>query len=143
MKRVALMVTLAVISAGLLAGCAGKDDTANLPVLSVNDIQSDPLAFVGRIKINGVASAFSEDDAAFFAVMDFAELMVCKNLYCEAYALPAKYTGSGPLPELADVVDIVGSFVQTDTGYYFEAVNIEVQRNIMSLLVFSNPGGAG
>ena len=140
MKKIALIIALAVAIAGLTAGCAGKDggDTSHMPALHIKDIQSDPLAFTGQIRVNGVASAFSEDDATYFAVMDFAELMACRNLYCGAYALPVSFTGSDPLPELADVVNITGNFVQTDTGYYFEASAFEVQRNIIKLLMSPN-----
>jgi hypothetical protein len=74
--------------------------------------------------------------------MDTAELFACKNLYCGAYAMPARYSGEKPLPELADLIDIAGSFVKTDTGYYFDVTEIEVKQNIMNRLTLTNPEDA-
>ncbi|MCL2009458.1 MAG: hypothetical protein FWG71_02790 [Synergistaceae bacterium] len=137
MKRLALF-TVSVIVAGLVVAYADRGGeeikASSVKALSINDIQSDPLSFTGEIKINGVAAAFSEADETFFGIMDTAELMACKDLYCGAYALPAKYTGSSPMPKLADVVDVTGSFVKTDTEFYFAVTDFEVRRNIMRLI---------
>jgi hypothetical protein len=83
MKKILLSMALAILVVGLFAACSGndEDDTADMPVLHIKDIQSDPLAFTGRIKITGVASEFSEDDATYFGVMDFAELMAKYRLF--------------------------------------------------------------
>ena len=136
MKRLALF-TVSVIVAGLVVAYAdrgGEEIKASGVTLSINDIQSDPLSFTGEIKINGVAAAFSEADETFFGIMDTAKLMACKDLYCGAYTLPVKYTGSNPMPKLADVVDVTGSFVKTDTEFYFAVTDFEVRRNIMRLI---------
>ena len=149
MKRLALILALSVIMIGMVAGCADKgDDNQNyddLEAFAIRDIQNDPLAFEGIIKINGIVSAFSENNpAVYFSVMDKAELLTCKNLYCGAFALPTKFAMNDPLPELtlADEVDMVGSFVEdTKFDYIFVVTDIEVKRNIMKLLTMSNPGG--
>ena len=142
MRKIGLIMVLAIIMGGLAAGCAAMDkgDAGDLEALTIRDVQSDPLSFTGTIKINGIASAFSDDDNTYFAVMDKAELFACKNLYCGAYAMPARYSGTDSLPELADEVDLIGGFVQTDTGYYFEVTGLEVKQNIMKRLTLSNPG---
>ena len=138
MKKKALFTAFIVVITGLFIGYANKGSedikTSRTNVLSINDIQSDPLSFIGDIKINGVAAAFSESDETFFGIMDTAELMACKDLNCGAYTLHAKYTGSNPLPKLADVVDVTGSFVKTDTEFYFAVTDFEVRRNIMRLI---------
>ena len=137
MKKFAFF-TVIVIAAGLAVAYVHKGGeeikVSGVRALSINDIQSDPLSFTGEIKINGVAAAFSEADETFFGIMDTAELMACKDLYCGAYTLPAKYTGSDPMPELADVVDVTGSFVKTDAEFYFAVTDFEVRRNIMRLI---------
>ncbi|MDR0272465.1 MAG: hypothetical protein LBI27_04025 [Clostridiales bacterium] len=137
MKKILLFVLITLFA----VGCAKDNGEAELHILSIYNIQNDPLAFTGVIKIDGVASSFSESDATFFTVMDTNELLACRNLYCGAYAMPARYSGSDPLPELADMVDITGSFVQTDDGYYFEVTELVVRQNIMHRLTLSNPGG--
>jgi opacity protein-like surface antigen len=131
MKKIALLSAFAVLF--LCAACAKKADVP-VKILTINDIKSDPFSFPGEITINGITSAFSENDKTYFTVMDTAELMVCRNLYCGAYALPAKYTGNGQLPELADMVDITGRFVKNDDGFYFAVTSFEVKRNIMNIL---------
>ena len=138
MKKFALFTVFVVV--GLVVAYVNKGgeevkiSVSSVRVLSINDIQSDPLSFTGEIKINGVAAAFSETDEAFFGIMDTAELMACKDLYCGAYTLPAKYAGGNPMPELADVVDVTGTFVKTDTEFYFAVTDFEVRRNIMRLI---------
>ena len=133
MKQLTLFQLIALTILALCVACTGKNSD-NTRVLSINDIKSDPLSFTGEITISGVASAFSENDTTFFAIMDTAELMACKNLYCGAFALPVQYTGDNPLPDLADVVDMNGSFVQTENGIYFSVREFEVKRNIMRYL---------
>ena len=134
-KRIFITV-LCVVFVYSCAGCSDKDD---LPALSVDNIRNDPMAFEGEIKINGVVEGISEEDGTVFTVKDIDELLFCLDLYCSAYAMPAKYIGRGSMPELelADVVDVTGSFVQTGTGkhgYQFEVTKILVRRNIMDLL---------
>ena len=139
MKKSALFLALAVVIA-VVVGIAytnkgyDKGDGIVVRALSINDVQSDPLSFTGEIKINGIAATFSEQDKTFFTIRDTAELMTCRDLYCGAYELPAKYTGGKPLPVLADVIDATGSFVKTDTGFHFAVTDFEVRRNIMKLL---------
>ena len=147
MKRLALILELSVMMAGMAAGCAADRDAHvdDLEAFAIKEIQNDPFAFTGTIKINGIVSAFSEDNSApYFSVMDKAELLTCKNLYCGAFALPAKFAANDPLAELAlaDEIDMTGNFVEdTKFDYIFVVTDIEVKRNIMKRLTMSNPGG--
>ena len=131
MKIIVLVVLFAAVC--FFLGC-GDGSGEGPAVLSINDIQSDPLAFVGEITISGVAAAFSETDGDYFGVMDTAELIACKDLNCGAFTLSARYAGEDPLPDLADIVDITGSFEQNGNDIYFAVRNFEVRRNIMNLL---------
>jgi hypothetical protein len=132
MKKVIFLI-VSIIIVVFCISCTGKNNETG-KILSIYDIQSDPLSFTGKITINGVAAAFSESDTTLFGVMDTAELMACKNLYCGAFTLPARYTGNNQLPELSDVIDMNGSFVETENGIYFAVTDFEVKRNIMRYL---------
>ena len=133
MRKITFLPLVAIAVIVLCTGCTNKN-SEDVKALSIYDIQSDPLSFTGSIKVSGVAAAFSENDATLFGVMDTAELLACKNLYCGAFTLPVKYAGNNPLPGLADVVDMNGSFVQTENGIYFAVTEFEVKRNIMRYL---------
>jgi hypothetical protein len=144
MKKIALFIVFTLFAACMAAGCTDNDSgvTSEENILSIRDIQSDPMAFTGEIKINGVASSFSETDSAFFTVMDTNELIACKNLYCGAYALPVRYDGDDPLPELADNVVLTGSFVKAEPDFYFEATALEIKKNLKTILSNTDWGGA-
>jgi len=136
MKRIVFFVAFAFVIAGLNVGCANNVSSAigDIQALSISDIQADPFAFTGEITINGVVSAFSSEDETFFSVKDTSELMICRNLFCYAYSLPVRYVGGSTLPELADLINFSGSFVQTNNGYFFEISHFEVEQNIMGHL---------
>ena len=103
-------------------------------MLSIKDIQSDPLSFTGEITINGIVASFAPDDYMIFGVKDTAELLACRNLYCDAFMLPVRYIGNGGTPEIADEVNITGSWMETDEGFIFEVTKIDVRRNIAHIL---------
>ena len=131
---------LAAVLSCILSACNNNNsggriaDFKDVDALSINDIQSDPLSFIGEIKINGVAAAFSADDETLFGIKDTTELMFCKDLYCDAYMLPAKYSGGNLMPEIADIIDFIGTFTVADGAFYFEISDFEVKRNIKNLL---------
>ena len=129
-----------VLMVGVFAGCAAKEEKVN--ALAINDIQTDPLSFTGKIVINGIHVGTYPDDPTVFFLMDTAELIACKNMQCGAFQLPAIYKGNTPIPEVADEVNITGSWgtyeVEGPNGKeevpIFEVTKIEVKRNIMNLL---------
>jgi len=132
MKRLAILFCFAFIFVFSI-GCTNDGD-AEINILSINDIQSDPLSFTGELRINGIVALFADDDFSVFGIMDTAELLFCKDLYCGAFTLPVKYVGGGAIPELADEVDITGSWSDFDGSIIFEATDIVVKRNIMPIL---------
>jgi hypothetical protein len=128
-----LLICLALVAV-LSAGCIEQKASAT-KTLGINDIQSNPLAFVGQLTLNGVVGAFSDQDAKTFGLLDSTELMACKNMSCGAFMLPARYDGSRGLPKLGDEVNVTGSFVQRHGGYIlFRVTKIEVKRNVLSLI---------
>jgi len=134
MKKLVLFMVFVIIMAGLSVSCTKKEEKS-VKVLSINDIKSDPLSFTGKITISGTAAAFAQQDSTIFGVVDTAELITCKNLNCGAFMLPVKYTGSSRMPELADVVEITGSFVSYQGGHIFEVTSLTVMRNIRNILI--------
>jgi len=138
MKKLILIVALIALMAFSISCTNAEED---MIVLSINDIQSDPLSFTGKLKINGVVSDFYENDNSVFSIMDTAELLFCKDLYCGAYALAVKNTGNDAIPELADDIDVIGSWGEYEGHVIFEVTNITVKRNIMPLLTNNSSGG--
>jgi len=138
MKRAVIILCFSII---IIFGVGCENEDVNTNILSINDIQSDPLSFTGEIKINGVVSIFSDDDSSVFGIMDTAELLFCKDLYCGAFTLPVKYVGNASIPELADEVDVVGSWDEYEDSIIFEITDITVKRNIMPILTNNSSGG--
>jgi len=129
MKRLSFLFVLFII----LAGCSANN--ADVNALAIRDIQSDPFAFTGELRINGVVTEFFEDDMAIFNLKDTAETLVCLNLICDSFRLPVMYVGSGEIPQIADEIDIIGHWSEIESGVViFEASSFEVRRNIMRLI---------
>jgi hypothetical protein len=130
-----LMLFIAIIS----SGCDNKSADADVIVLTIKDIQGDPLSFTGEITITGINAGFYPPDPSIFFVVDTAELLACKSLGCGAFQLPVIYAGSSPMPELADEINITGSWGEYSVGEesipIFVVTKIDVKRNIMSLLM--------
>ena len=138
MKKVILLVAFCILAIGLVTGCAGGRGNA----LAINDIQTDPFSFAGEITINGVNVGALPQDPNIFFLMDTAELIACKNMQCGAFQLPVVYKGGGSMPQVADEVNVTGSWgkyeVEGENGMesvdVFEISSIDVKRNIMNLL---------
>ena len=136
----AVLAALLVLMTGMLSGCTNKDTQAK--ALTINDIQMDPLSFTGEITITGVNAGHYPADSSVFFIVDTAELLLCKDLSCGAFQLPVVYKGSDPLPELADELNITGSWGKyeiedqngTQSVDIFEITKLDVKRNIMKLL---------
>jgi len=130
MKRLLFLIVLFII---LAAGCS--DNNADTNTLAVRDIQSDPFAFTGELRINGVVTEFFEDDTTIFNLKDTAETLVCLNLICDSFRLPVIYVGGGDMPQIADEIDIIGNWSEIEGGIViFKASSFEVRRNIMRLI---------
>lgn len=144
MKKIIIIMMLAIIVAGFSTGCAKKEESVD--ALTINDIKSDPLSFTGEITITGVNAGIYQVDPNVFFVVDTDELLTCKNLGCGAYQLPVIYNGDSPIPEIADEVNITGSWgkyeVEGQSGKesvdIFVVSKIDVKRNIMNILKGSN-----
>jgi len=132
MKKIIFLLFIVLIIFSYSACSNNKNSQAF--ILSINDIQSDPLAFTGEIIINGVVSVFSPFDEKMFGIKDTAELLFCKNLDCGSFMLPVKYIGEGAMPKLADEVNITGSWKEVEDGFIFEVTEIEVKRNVMAII---------
>ena len=137
MKKLILFMLLAALALALFAGCTGKEPVVK--ALTINDIARDPFAFTGEIVINGVVSGFGQDEPSLFGLMDTEELIACKNFGCGAVQLPVIYVGDQSLPQFADEINITGSFISTETEFYFEATEIDVKRNIMNIIAPGQP----
>lgn len=129
MKRyVLVLVTVSVailVFAGLSGGMGAKPQAKN-GILSINDIQADPAAYTGTITLNGVVSGFSKEDTKLFALVDTAEVKLCRTVTCGRFYLPVKY--DGPAPKIGDEVNVTGEF--TEKGQLFKAQKVEVLRNL-------------
>ena len=146
MKKIISIILLIAMTTILFAGCGNNNGTtgakSEVKALAIDEIKADPLSFTGEITITGVNAGFAQQDPKIFFVVDTAELLTCKNLQCGAYQLPVIYKGEGPMPEIADEVDIVGNWgkyeVDGEKGKesvdIFEITKIDVKRNIMNLL---------
>ena len=96
--------------------------TASL-ALNVNEVASDPGAYVGKITVTGITSGFSKADNTIFGIMDVKEL-TCKSTTCNKAILPIRY--QGPLPSFGDEVRVTGTFVSEGGGYYFNSEQVVV-----------------
>ena len=144
MKKMAFIMAIVILVAGLSTGCAKKEENAEERVksLTINDIKADPLSFTGEITITGVNAGVYQADPKVFFVVDTDELLTCKNLGCGAYQLPAIYKGDTPMPKIADEVNLTGTWgkyeVEGQSGKQsvdvFMVTKIDVKRNIMNLL---------
>ena len=128
MKRYILALAALIITgiafAGFSSGMGKKVPTKG--VLSVNDIQADPAAYMGTITINGVVSGHSRQDPKLFAIIDTAEAKLCKIVTCATFYLPVKYAGNAP--KEGDEVNVTGSF--GGKGRVFNATKVEVLRHL-------------
>jgi hypothetical protein len=114
---------LLVLAVALAAGCTKAEETA---VLNVNDIGSDPAAYVGAITITGVTAGFAQQDQTVFGIMDKKELQ-CQSPNCNKVILPVRFQGAQPA--LGDEVQVTGAFVNDGRGYVFAASAVKVLKN--------------
>lgn len=120
MKKKILIGVLLIMAAGF--GIYQFTPTAS-SALNVNEVASDPGAYVGTITVAGVTSGFSPKDNTLFGIMDLKEL-TCTSTTCNKAILPIRF--QGPLPSFGDEVRVTGTFVSEGNGYYFNSENVVV-----------------
>jgi hypothetical protein len=121
-------VVIGVLAFVAISGGMGDKPQAKGGILSINDIQADPAAFTGTITVNGVISGFSKENPPTFALVDTAEVKLCRTVNCGRFYLPVKY--DGPAPKPGDEVNVTGTFTGTGKGLLLSAQKVEVLRNL-------------
>ena len=116
----AICVVFLIAFSLVAAGC--NNDEA----YQINDVASDPGAYSGVLKLEGVVYAFSKDDPSIVGVMDKKELQ-CKTPNCKKVLLAMRTTGSKLA--IGDEVKVSGSIVKEDWGYLLKADQIQVVGN--------------
>lgn len=102
----------------IASGC--KD---NAPLFQVNDVVSDPGAYSGALTVEGVVSAFSEQDASIVGIMDKKELQ-CTTPNCKKVLLAVKVVDAKLA--VGDEVKVSGSIVKESWGYLLKADQVQV-----------------
>ncbi|MCG8614856.1 MAG: hypothetical protein MI802_01460 [Desulfobacterales bacterium] len=123
MKEKILIGVLLIMAAGF---GLYKFMPASSPALNVDEVASDPGAYVGTITLAGVTSGFAQDDKTLFGIMDLKEL-TCTSTTCNKAILPIRY--QGPLPRLWDEVRVTGVFANDGNGYYLNSETLVVVTN--------------
>lgn len=121
----AIIAIAAIVILGLGNGKAKTIKVAG--ILTVNDVQADPLAYKGTITITGVSAGVTRQDPKIFLMVDTAEAKACKSTGCASFYLPVRY--EGPIPKQWDEVNVTGSFTQGGRVPLFTAEKVEVLRN--------------
>ncbi len=120
---IVLIVGLAFIGLGSSKSKTGKEGG----ILSVNDIQADPVSFKGVIIVTGVVARMHPSDPKTFAVIETTEAKHCKSTGCSRFYLPVRYEGK--LPQVWDEVNITGSLVKQD-GFLLKASRVDILRHL-------------
>jgi len=105
MKKITIItIAMLLIIPALLFGCNSNDN-----ILSVNEVQGDPLAFTGEITIRG---RVAERSYYSFGVSDADDC-------CATFVLVARYEWNTSIPPIGSVVRITGSWLdeRTDNGF--------------------------
>lgn len=123
------IVTLAATAVGILATCvyAQQAIDSTLPASSrattVNDLASDPSAYLGQVAVVGVVAAVKAGQG--FTVVDKREYAAC-GLSCfnepDTRKIPIRWDGTPP--QLEQTVRITGVLEKSDRGLIFSAKNV-------------------
>lgn len=123
MKRSVFVMIAVILIGGLVWHSPGYGrPVKGEKILSVNDIQADPKAYQGTIKINGVVAQISTQDPKVFTLIETAEARLCKIPTCARFYLPVKFEGA--TPKVGDEVNVTGSFAQSELLFVATAVNV-------------------
>jgi len=104
MKKIITIFAILLVVPVLFLGCNGDNDG----VLSVSDVQHDPLAFTGEITIGGRVDERSQNS---FGIVDPA-IRAC----CDAFLLIVRYDGDTPIPAIGANVRLTGSWLDERTN---------------------------
>lgn len=123
------IVTLATTAVGILATCVQAqqaiDSTspASSPATTVNDLASDPSAYLGQVAVVGVVAAVKAGQG--FTIVDKREYAAC-GLSCfnepDTRKIPVRWDGTPP--KLQQTVRITGVLEKSDRGLVFSAKNV-------------------
>ncbi|SRR5258708_11349216 len=123
------IVTFATMAIGILATCADAqqaiDSTSpasGAPTM-VNDLASDPSAYLGQVAVVGVVAAVKAGQG--FTIVDKREYAAC-GLSCfnepDTRKIPVRWDGAPP--KLQQTVRITGVLEKSDRGLVFSAKNV-------------------
>jgi hypothetical protein len=123
------IVTVAATAIGILIASADAqqaiDSTspASSRVITVNDLASDPSAYLGQVAVVGVVAAVKVGQG--FTIVDKREYAAC-GLSCinepDARKIPVGWDGASP--KLQQTVRITGVLEKSDRGLVFSAKNV-------------------
>jgi len=123
------IVTFATMVVGMLATCVHAqqaiDSTspASSRATTVNDLASDPSAYLGQVAVVGVVAAVKAGQG--FTIIDKREYAAC-GLSCfnepDTRKIPVRWDGAPP--KLQQTVRITGVLEKSDRGLVFSAKNI-------------------
>jgi hypothetical protein len=123
------ILALATTAAGILTICVhaqqAMDSTSPAPgrATTVNDLASDPSAYLGQVAVVGVVAAVKAGQG--FTVVDKSEYAAC-GLSClnepDTRKIPVRWDGTPP--ELQQTDRITGVLEKSDRGLVFSAKNV-------------------
>ena len=123
------IVTFATMAFGIVATCADAqqaiDSTspASTGATTVNDLASDPSAYLGQVAVIGVVAAVKAGQG--FTIVDKREYAAC-GLSCfnepDTRKIPVRWDGAPP--RLQQTVRITGVLEKSDLGLVFSAKNV-------------------
>ena len=123
------IATIATAVAGLLANCVyaqqpiGSVSPASSHATTVNDLASDPIAYLGQVAVVGVVAAVKAGQG--FTIVDKREYAAC-GLSCldepDTRKIPVRWDGDAP--KLEQTVRITGFLEKSDRGLVFSAKNV-------------------
>jgi hypothetical protein len=121
--------TFATMAFGIVATCADAqqaiDSTspASSGATTVNDLASDPSAYLGQVAVIGVVAAVKAGQG--FTIVDKREYAAC-GLSCfnepDTRKIPVRWDGAPP--RLQQTVRITGVLEKSDLGLVFSAKNV-------------------
>jgi hypothetical protein len=123
------IATLASTAAGILAICVHAQQPidsvspASNRAATVDDLASDPVAYLGSVAVVGVVAAVKAGQG--FTIVDKREYAAC-GLSCfnepDTRKIPVRWDGSPP--KLQQTVRITGVLEKSDRGLVFSAKNL-------------------
>ena len=127
MKR--KLVVLAILMIAFAVARVRADDAVNLAsstsvrATTVNDMVSNPSAYLGQIKVVGVVAAVKTGQG--FTIVDKREYAAC-GLSCvnepDTRKIPVRWSGTSP--NLEQTVQITGVLEKSDAGFVFSAKSV-------------------